>query len=67
MPTTREEIQKLLDDMTEFKYVGVKYLREIESELEEVNCEAGPHPLVTAAIKKVSARIIFLEIGEVYK
>jgi hypothetical protein len=62
MLTIREEIQQELDAMTP-PYVGADYLRAVESFLEELNRERGPHPLVSAAIKKISARIVDLEIG----
>ena len=61
--TAREEIKKFIAELTP-DYVGADYLREAESMLEEVQRECGPHPLVSAALKKISARIISLEIGE---
>jgi hypothetical protein len=66
MLTAREEIQKLLDEWAP-PYVGVNYLRQVESELEDITRVHGPHPLVSAAIRKISARIVFLEIGKDYK
>jgi hypothetical protein len=66
MLTAREEIQQMLDEMTPER-VGADYLRAVESFLEEVNRERGPHPLVSAAIKKISSRIVALEIGQKYE
>jgi hypothetical protein len=61
--TAREEIQAIIDELTP-DYVSEDYLRTVESMLEEIEREFGPHPLLSAAIKKISARIVFLEIGE---
>jgi hypothetical protein len=61
--TAREEIARFLEEFTP-NYVGADYLREAERFLEGVNREHGPHPLVSATIKKLSARIVFLEIGD---
>jgi hypothetical protein len=64
--TAREEIVQFLEEFVPH-YAGVDYLREAEKFLEEVNREHGPHPLVSAAIKNISSRIVFLEVGEKYK
>jgi hypothetical protein len=64
--TAREEIVQFLEEFVPH-YAGVDYLREAEKFLDEVNREHGPHPLLSAAIRKISARIVFLEIGEDYK
>jgi hypothetical protein len=63
MLSAREQIVKELDELVP-EYVGADYLRGVERILEGVVSECGPHPLVIAAIKKISARIIFLEIGK---
>ena len=63
MLTAREQIQCELDELIP-DYVGLDYLREAETMLETLNHEFGEHPLVTSAIKKISERIISLEIGE---
>ncbi len=61
--TARDEIAQFLDEFTPH-YVGADYLREAETFLEEINREHGPHPLLDAAIRKISSRICFLEIGQ---
>jgi hypothetical protein len=66
MPTAREEIIQFLEEFIP-SYAGADYLRAAEKVLDEVNREHGPHPLVNEAIKKISARIVFLEVGEKYE
>jgi len=60
--TAREQIAAMLDEMTP-DYADADHLREVESTLEELEREFGAHPLITKAIRKISSRIIALEIG----
>jgi hypothetical protein len=60
--TKREEIQQLIDDLTP-PYRDADGLREVESMLEDVMAECGPHPLAVEAVKNISERIMLLETG----
>lgn len=63
MLTAREQIVKELDELAP-SYASADYLRGVERMLEQIIDERGKHDLVNAALKKISARIIYLEIGE---
>jgi hypothetical protein len=64
--TAREELLQELEELVP-DYVGADYLREAESWLEELIDLHGEHPLLRATIKKISRRIIAIELGECAK
>lgn len=66
MATAREELQRELDELLP-DYVSADYLRGVEEFLEGIVAAHGRHPLLVAALKKISARIYFLETGEELK
>jgi hypothetical protein len=63
MTSAREEIAKELEELVP-SYVSADYLRGVETWLEELIDAHGEHPMLRAAIKKISARIFFLETGQ---
>lgn len=60
--TTREQLAEKLKELMP-EYASADHLREIEAVLQDLIDDFGPHPLVTAALKKLSSRIVALEIG----
>lgn len=63
MTNAREEIERELEELVP-SGMGLDYLREAESWLEELIDAHGEHPLLRTTIKKISKRIIALELGE---